>query len=154
MPDGEINLVSVDKSVEVTQRVEFSCSYLVPRGGRYDLNSVNYKFEATVCGSKAYESTGRVISFEDFIRVIKSILPNKSFIYDKNDDKQKVLAEAFRDCGVFSYVFDGDISAERILEEISLMLVEALHVYPGVYLKETKLRENASSYVSWKQEEK
>ena len=139
------------KTVEVSQRTEFSCSYLVPQRGFYDLNSINYKFEATVCSAAAYESTGRVISFEDLLTVIKNIIPDKAFIYDKTDSKQQAVRDAFVLCGVFSYAFEGEISTERLLEEISLMLVGALKAYPGVYLKETKLRENSNSYVTWKQ---
>lgn len=139
------------KSIEVSQRVEFSCSYLVPADNEYYLNSVNYKFEATVSGLQSYESTGRVISFEDFTKIIKSIVPDKSFVYDKTDIKQMVIANDFKLCGVCSYAFDGVISTEKLLEELSLILVESLQVYPGVYLKETKLRENSNSYVSWKQ---
>ena len=142
------------KNVEVSQRVEFSCSYLTPDDNKYMLNSIHYKFEATVCGMNAYEVTGRVISFEDLKKVIKSIIPDKMFIYDKHDLNQYLISKDFKTCGVFSYAFEGEISTERILEEISLMLVEALSAYPEVYLKETKLRENSNSYVSWKQEVK
>ena len=144
---------SQKRSIEVSQRVEFSCSYITPcDDDKYDLNSIHYKFEATACGLSCYESTGRVISFEEFTKIICSIIPNKVFIYDTKDLNQCVLAKDFKDCGIFSYPFEGDISTERILEEISLMLVEALQSYPDIYLKETKLRENNNSYVSWKQE--
>lgn len=145
---GETN-----KVVEVTQRVGFSCSYLTLKDNKYDLNSINYKFEATVCGDSNYQTEGRVISFEDFTRAIKSILPDKSFIYSRNDLSESELAKAFKKCGICTYSIWESISAERLLNEISLMLVEALKVYPGVHLKETKLRENSNSYVSWKQEE-
>ena len=87
----------------------------------------------------------------EFIKKARLIHGNK-FIYDKTDLNQCVLAKDFKDCGIFSYAFEGEISTERLLEEISLMLVEALSAYPEVYLKETKLRENNNSYVSWKQE--
>ena len=143
---------SQKRSIEVSQRVEFSCSYITPCDDIYDLNSIHYKFEATASSLKSYESTGRVISFESFTNLIKSVIPDKVFIYDKTDLNQCVLAKDFKDCGIFSYAFEGEISTERLLEEISLMLVEALSAYPEVYLKETKLRENNNSYVSWKQE--
>ena len=142
---------SLNKNVEVSQRVEFSCSYLTPNNTLYELNSIHYRFEATVC-SRLKRLTGRVISFEDFKKVIKSIIPDKAFIYDNTDTNQYLIAKDLKDCGIYSYAFSGEISAERILEEISLMLVEALAAYPQVYLKETKLRENSNSYVSWKQE--
>ena len=142
------------RSIEVSQRVEFSCSYITPCDDSYELNSIHYRFEATACGLKSYESTGRVISFEAFKKLIQGVIPDKTFIYDATDLNQCVLAKDFKDCGIHCYVFTGEISTERLLEEISLMLMEALSVYPEIYLKETKLRENNNSYVSWKQEVK
>lgn len=144
----------IKKGVEVSQRCEFSCSYLVPQAAGYDLNSIHYRFEATVCGSSPYLSTGRVISFEEFKKLIKSVIPDKAFIYDSTDENQRAVCEALKNCGIFSYAFSGEISTEKLLEEISLMLDKALDAYPGVYLKETKLRENANSYATWNQEVK
>ena len=63
---------SQKRSIEVSQRVEFSCSYITPCDDIYDLNSIHYKFEATASSLKSYESTGRVISFESFTNLIKS----------------------------------------------------------------------------------
>ena len=147
-------LLKDDKvSVEVSQRTEFSCSYLVPDGKYYKLNSHHYKFEATVCGAKHYEQSGIVISFEDFKDLITKVVPDGFFLFDKGDIQQQILCREFQNCGVPTKSFSSMISAERLLEEISLILVKDLRdIYPGVYLKETKLRENSNSYVSWKQE--
>ena len=143
------------KLVEVTQRVDFSCCYLVNSADYgYELNCHDYKFEATVCG-EADKSTNRVISFERLLRRINDVIPDKKYLYDKNDEDQYNLVKSLKVLGVDCLAFDSSISAESILEEISLLLVEQLNLYDGnVYLKETKLRETASSYVTWKQEVK
>ena len=141
-------------SIEVTQRSEFSCSYIMKSGNYYSLNSINYKFEATVSGSNE-NGSGILISFEEFKRLLKEMLPDGYFIYNSRDIKQQALCREFQSCGIPTKGFKFEICAERLLEELSLILMKDLEQkYEYVTLKETKLRENNNSYVSWNQEVK
>ena len=141
------------KQVEVSQRIDFSCSYVVNLGNNvYQLNSHYYKFEATVANLENYDENGRVISFETLKRIMEQIVPDEMYLYNDSDINQVVISISFAACGFTCYNFDEEVSTERILNYISLTLVDELKKYKNLYLKETKLRENNNSYVSWKQE--
>ena len=145
----------IKSTVEVSQRIEFSCCYVVSENGIPKLNAHHYKFEATVEGLENYDKTGRVLSFDAFKIICSEVCPDGSFLYDVGEQKQQLIALAFSQYGVPCVGYEFELSAERLLNEISLLLVESLKEnYPEVYLKETKLRENVNSYVTWTQEVK
>lgn len=139
-------------TTEVTQRSEFSCCYIVHNFDEtYSLNCHNYKFEATVSGH--ITASNRIISFEDFKALIDSVIPNSCFLYNVEDQSQKLISQTFSLCGISTLGFGEEISAEIILNQISLMLVQVLKEFSSdLFLKETKLRETSNSYVTWKQE--
>lgn len=141
--------------VEVSQRVEFSCCYVVVESSGVMLNSHQYKFEATAyVDSYDPAKNFRVLSFEDFKDLCLQCVPNGMFIYNKLDLGQYVIARSFKDYGVDVLEFDSPISAERICHYISsILLAKLTKAFPSVNLKETKLRETANSYVTWTPEE-
>ena len=132
-------------NTELTQRVDFSCCYLYYDGIKYQLDANNYKFEATVVktdiNSERYLDYSRILSFESLRDIMKSVVPDKTFLYSGNYK-----------AGIPIEMYEGSVSAEVIVNKISLKLKEALRQYPGVSLKGTKLRETVNSYVSWNPE--
>lgn len=143
-------------NTELTQRVDFSCCYLYYDGAKYQLDANNYKFEATVVktdiNSERYLDYSRILSFESLRDIMKSVVPDKTFLYSGNY-KEKMIANALYDnADIPIEMYAGQVSAEVIINKISLKLKEALRQYPGVTLKGTKLRETVNSYVSWKPE--
>lgn len=140
---------------EVTKRLEFSCAYIYKKGNTFKLEAHNYKLEATVSKSDIndpkYIESHKVLDFEDLTKAMKSSVPDASFVYELDDPHQVSLAKSFEsDFLIPTFDMPCPISAESLLNTISLMLEEELKPYPGVVLVETKLRENASSFVSWK----
>ena len=147
------------KSIEVTQKIDFSCSYITYRKWENSntkvptLGSYRYRFEATVVNPLKYDEQGRVISFENLKYLLSQVVFDKFFLYDELDHKQDDLVKAFNGIGIATYGFDGEISAEILLERISLRLVEVVERYGlGTMVKETKLRETANSYVTWRKD--
>lgn len=143
---------------EVSKRLEFSCAYVYKRDSEafsFRLEAHNYKFEATVSKSDIndpkYLESHKVLDFEDLTRAMKNSVPDGSFVYEIDDPHQRNLAKSFESNFLIpTFDMPCPISAESLLNTISLMLEEELKQYPGVVLVETKLRENASSFVSWK----
>lgn len=143
-------------NTELTQRVDFSCCYLYYDGSKYQLDANNYKFEATVIktgiNSERYLDYSRILSFETLRDLMNSVVPDKTFLYSGNY-KEQMVAFAFLDnTDIPTEMYEGPVSAEVIINKISLKLQAALKQYPGVSLKGTKLRETVNSYVSWKPE--
>lgn len=143
-------------NTELTQRVDFSCCYLYYDGIKYQLDANNYKFEATVVktdiNSERYLDYSRILSFESLRDIMKSVVPDKTFLYSGNYKEQVVANALYDTAGIPIEMYEGSVSAEVIVNKISLKLKEALRQYPGVSLKGTKLRETVNSYVSWNPE--
>ena len=153
-------------NLDVSQRIEFSCCYLYNDQFCPTLQSHTYKFEATVhCYSDYYNNIGVVFPFHDFKELCKEVVPNGCYIYNtnfdtfgvsySNDEKEKQVYRSLVDIGVTCVGFPFTISIERLLNEISSKLDIILNCkYPGLYLVETKLRENANSLAIWKNTER
>lgn len=137
--------------IEVTKRIDFSCCYVMQEKDNPQLEAHRYRFEATVTGPDNYEKTGRVIWFDDFRRLCQSSVPNKSFLYCALPESVDTdIAKSFKQYGIPTVGYQFELSTERILNEISLNIVNKLNLsYPGVILKETKLREDGNSFVTW-----
>lgn len=145
----------IKSSVEVSQRIEFTCCYVLKEGDVPKLNAHNYKFEATVICPENYENSGRVLSFSEFSKICKDSVPDNCFLYntESGDAQEQAIAFAYTQYGIEAQPYSGILSAERILNEISLILLDVLKVeHPEVFLKETRLRETTNSFVTWKQE--
>jgi len=146
-----------DAALEVTQRTEFSCCYLdkyIDNTGseKYRLNAYQYKLEATVQGLPD-NTSNKLIDFKIFKKILKEASPEGQFLYDVNDQKQVLVTTAFNACNVSCYPIRGSVSVENILKHISQVVDSFIESnYSDVHLKETKLRETASSYVTWRKE--
>ena len=149
-------MVELSPKLEVTQRIEFSCSYLVFKSGEEKLNSCRYVFEATVESSRRYQEDGRIISFDDLKELMNKYSLNGKFICRRKDSNAKhfgTLINCFLSLHVPVHQLncESEISAEKILEYLSLKLDEDISIkYNGIAtLKQTRLRENSNSYVTW-----
>lgn len=145
--------MKISKNTEVTQRIDFSCCYLYYNGSNYQLDAHNFKFEATavksVINTENLLEFSRVLSFEIFRDLMKSVVPDKSFLCSGRSEEQ-LVGKAMKEVGIPVVHYEGPISAEVIINKLSSYLQDLLRQFPGVELKETKLRETVNSYVSWK----
>lgn len=135
----------------VTQRARFTCSYIYHNASKHatELCSSNYTVEVSV--TRPGEDDKFVMEFSDLQKVLKSIVPDKKFLFGPFlSKKDEELMQVMKDLGVptASYMFD--VSAETLCEDIALQLSNELEFdYPGVQLLEVKLRENSDSFVVW-----
>lgn len=147
--------------VEITQRVRFSCAYILKYSSFSELNSHDYVFECTLIQQHAIQDNrasryNRILNFEDLQSIMMRSVPDKTFIYTNfMDDKGMEMVNSIKRYGVPCECYDEIISTESILGNISLILVGNLRKEFGdqYSIKETKLRENTNSYVTWKPEE-
>ena len=143
------------ENLEVTQKITFECCYVSqPPLSCGPLNAHRYQFEATISNPQSYSDTGRVISFENLKQAMQACSFGGYFLYQANDVLAKAIAEAFENYGVHTKSFKDQISAELILETLTQRLSDIVNNYGlGSIVKETKLRENTNSYVTWKRKE-
>ncbi len=134
--------------MQVTQRVEFECCYLQPD----KLNAHRYKVEATVVAPQRYQDKGQVIEFSELRRIMKSCTPNDTFLYcsEEAGNIGSDIAVVLRRANYLTCCLSTAVTAESICEHIATMLQDKLiFEYPGVVVKEVKLRETADSFVVW-----
>ena len=143
--------IKLRSNVEVSQKLDFTCSYLYKLSNGYNtLGSYRYRFEATVINPNKYDKAGKVITFENLKHLMSQVVFDQCFLYNKYDDEIKFLVDSFDSLSIPTISFDGPVSAEIILERISLRLVEVVNRYGlGAIVKCTNLRENANSCVTW-----
>lgn len=137
-------------AAQVTQVCEFECCYVVDK----QLNAHRYKVEVTVDGPQREEDLGYVIEFSKLSEYLRSILPDKRFIFEtvsQNIGREIAFTMGQRGIAIQGYSFI--LSAENILTGIVQDLQSVLDIKePGVRVVSAKLRENTSSYVTWKPE--
>ena len=140
----------MNNMIEVTQRVEFECCYLFQQ----QLECHKCKLEVTVSGPQRFEDTGVVISYEALKQYMRDIVPNKKFLYNKDDNAGNLVAKALDlslSVGSSTQEFDFPISAENLVDYFAETLQDTFdRCEPGIILLDMKLREDASSYVSWR----
>ena len=136
-------------NMEVTKRLEFECCYVY----RKEIHAHRYKLEVTVQGPQRFGDYGVVISFDNLLKYMKQVVPDKSFIYDTKEASGTYIGLAFQDYGYKAIGFDMSISAENICNYLALSLQDILDVKePGIQIIDLKLREDSNSFVSWKRE--
>lgn len=139
-------------NIEVTQRIMFSCAYLMKRSYYSQLNAHDYKFEATVVrksGISSYSNPKMIISFENLQSAMADVSFEGCFLFNSANRDEARLAKTFRSCNISTIDLKEDVSAEVILNAISLKLSDKMSENFKLYLKETKLREGNNSYVTW-----
>ena len=138
----------------LTQRVEFSCAYVM----RYPSKLVDqpvsrfephqYRLEATVV-RQGLDANKLVIGFDEFRDMLKQIVPAFSFIYQRQSEDE-YLAEIFKSKGLSTSGYNFPISTENLVQEFAQELQHRLsYDHPGVSVTNAKLYETANSYAEW-----
>ena len=135
--------------IEVTKRIEFSCCYIQ----NHQIESHHCKLEVTVSGPQRFHDFGRIITYEDLQRLLRKIVPDKTFLFSLTDELGSQVADAFVSAGCKTKSYDFDISAENLCKHFAETLQEILNlVEPGIIIHNMKFREDNNSYVSWSKE--
>ena len=135
--------------MEVTKRIEFTCCYIYD----HQIEAHQCKLEVTVDGPQRFDDFGRVISYESLAGFMKSIVPDKSFLYSTFDLDSSNVADAFKCAGCNIVPFDFVISAENLCRYFATSLQEMFDLHePGIRIIDMKFREDNNSYVSWRRE--
>lgn len=134
-------------NMEVTKRLEFECCYVY----RKEIHAHRYKLEVTVEGPQRFDDYGVVISFDELLKYMKEIVPDKTFIYFVKDNDGVSISNAFGDCNYPTLGFNDPISAETLCKYLAFSLQDKLNILePGINIIDLKLREDSNSFVSWK----
>lgn len=136
----------------VSQRVEFSCSYLVKNTGKYGytLQGCRYLVEATVKNS-INEDSPVVIEFKQLKAHLSAAVPDNAFLFYHGDSLAQHIAAELDPLGVSVKAYSTTVSAEIICETIAMRLQSLLDTYdPGVLVVEVKLRENSDSFATYR----
>ena len=146
--------MAIDSNLTVSQRVEFSCFYILEEENEPKLNAHRYVFEATVECPLLYKQTNRVLPFAKFRSLCQEVVPDNSYLCSRNllesDNRFLNLFLAIQNLEIPIRTFPDKISTEKILESVSVELHDRLKsIHPEFILKQTKLRENSNSYASW-----
>ena len=133
---------------QVTQSCEFECCYLIDKS----LNAHRYRLEVTVEGPQREEDYGYVMEFSKLHNYIKSVVPDGMFIFDTSSSNVgRDVAFILGQRGIPVKGLPFALCAESICNYISTSLQSILdHKEPGVNIVVSKLRENSTSYVSWR----
>ena len=135
--------------IEVTKRIEFSCCYIQ----NHQIESHHCKLEVTVSGPQRFQDFGRIITYEDLQRLLRKVVPDKSFLFKVDDEASSQVADAFTSAGCKTQSYNFDISAENLCKYFAETLQEVLNIVePGIVIHNMKFREDNNSYVSWSQE--
>lgn len=138
----------------VTQRDEFECAYVMAIGDEPPiLHSHHYRVEVSVSGDQRLEDHNVIIEFDEFKKLIKSVLPDNAFVYNSTDsgsDVEHSIAKTMIDCNIKVVKYDFTPSAENLVMYLATILQQLLNkCAPGVTVIEVKLRETANSFATW-----
>lgn len=133
-------------AIEVTQRVEFECCYIV----NDELNAHRYRFEVTVNGPQREQDMGAVIDFRQLRNYMDTVCFDRKFLYSSQDMNTVVVGVANALPDKFKERVDFLLSAENICKELVNRIQFILdRIEPGVTVISAKLRENSESFASW-----
>ena len=138
------------KSVEITQRVAFSCSYLVraPDNKCY-LQACYYTLDATV-QSKA-DGDKQVFPFEVLRAEMEMVVPDQKFIASTIDNHRHKVTLALADVGAPIEYVSFRVCAESLCAWIAELLQYRIgEQYPGIVVTEVVLNENQMSTAKWR----
>lgn len=153
-------------SMQVTQRNEFECSYLMKDN---TFRSVHYRVEVTVEGNQHWIDEGMVIEFTHLSEIVKSVLPDRCFVYQNAPGDSSLsgsnitgsptyttemrLAGYMQMLEIRTAAYPFVISAENLCRAIGERVQDKLNlIEPGVTVVGVKLRETTDSFASWKPE--
>ena len=134
-------------SVQVTQRIEFSCCYV--ESMRFNIH--RYRMEATVVSK--HPENGIVIAFETLKQLMKSVVPeDNSFLFSRiKTGEQTALKNSLEMNKIAVAVLPVEIlTAETLCSYLARRLQNALDASKqDASVINLKLRETNDSYANW-----
>lgn len=153
--------------IEITQKVPFECAYIDFSDFEHpELNAHKYVLEAT-CLVDSDVDVGKMLSFEDFRKVMKSIVPDKCFLKTSIDacpSRVSLYSEyllkannvfcALSEINIPIEEYHFIITTETLVNHFANKIQFALFDYQtynsSLLLVEAKLKENNNSYATWR----
>ena len=137
------------KQIDITQRVQFTCDYLVRSDAGYSIQPCLYTVDVTVRSAESLD--GRVMEFSELKAQIESVVPNNKFIVMLTDNNIQKLVVPLADLGVDIEYVSFEVCAENLCSWIAEMLQGRLYLtYSNIYVVEVVLNENGTSNARWR----
>ena len=137
------------KQIDITQRVQFTCDYLVKIDSGYSIQQCLYTVDVTVRSTQSVD--GRVMEFAELKDQIESVVPNNRFIVMLTDNNIQKLVVPLADLGVDIEYVSFEVCAENLCSWIAEMLQGRLYLtYSNIYVVEVVLNENGTSTARWR----
>ena len=139
----------MDHSVTVTQRVEFSCGYIM----NSELNCKRYRVEATVGLAQESEESSVILDFAKFKQYLRTVVPDKAFLISTPDYCVKsvtawdYIENGLKSLGCRVEFVPFIICTETICQYLAEKLKEELP--DEVLLLKVNLYEDSYSYSTW-----
>ena len=142
--------------MRITRHEEFEVAHLLPgyNGGCGRLHGHTYKIEVTIQGEQK-EQFDMVADFKIVKQAIKDVVPDHYFVYYKEDNISKEIAEVLHkyniDCIEYPFFTTAENMVGYYAHEIENKLREVYGL--DVCVAEVKLWETTNSYATWKKED-
>lgn len=137
------------RQIDITQRVQFACDYLVRSDAGYSIQPCLYTVDVTVRSTQSVD--GRVMEFAELQDLIKAVVPNNRFIVMLTDNNIQKLVVPLADLGVDIEYVSFEVCAENLCSWIAEMLQGRLYLnYSNIYVVEVVLNENGTSTARWR----
>lgn len=137
-------------SSEITQRIRFTCDYLVSKPGTgYSIQPCLYTVDATVVSTAAAKPNGRILEFAHLKQYMQEVVPDNMFIVDQSVPQP--LVKVLTDIGVSVQFVNFEVCAENLCAWIADMLKSRLYFNErDVDVTEVVLNENGTSTARWR----
>lgn len=138
----------------VTRHVEFEMAHLLPGypGACMNLHGHSYKLEVAIYSANTNNDNpyGFIIDFKELDAILKSVVPDHAFAYNKNTPAGSAefeIAEVIKRQGLRYAEFDDVTSAENMIEEIVSAVESKLPI--GLHVARADLWETTNSHATW-----
>lgn len=142
--------------MRITRHEEFEVAHLLPgyNGGCGRLHGHTYKIEVTVQGDQK-EQFDMVADFKIVKQAIKDVVPDHYFVYYKEDEISKKIADVLRSYNIDCIEYPFYTTAENMVTYYANTIEDILRNTYGldVCIAEVKLWETTNSYATWKKED-
>lgn len=137
------------RQIDITQRVQFTCDYLVRSDVGYSIQPCLYTVDVTVRSAQSVD--GRVMEFAELQDLIRAVVPNNKFVVMLTDNKIQKLVVPLSDLGVDIEYVSFEVCAENLCSWIAEMLQGRLYLtHSNIYVVEVLLNENGTSIARWR----
>lgn len=137
------------QQIDITQRVQFTCDYLVQVPAGYKIQPCLYTVDVTVRSTT--DSDDRLLDFETLRDGIAAVVPSGKFIVSLTDNHVKPIVDALESFNVPIERVSFKVSAENLCRWIASMLQGRLYFeQPNICVTEVVLNENGTSTARWR----